>query len=46
MIEGGAISVKGEKISATDLVLSTSDFDNESLLLKKGKKNFIKVVLK
>lgn len=46
MIEGGAISVKGEKISAIDLVLSTSDFDNGSLLLKKGKKNFIKVVLK
>ena len=46
MIEGGAISVKGEKVSDIALVLTKADFDNGSLLLKKGKKNFIKVVLK
>lgn len=46
MIEGGAISAKGEKVNAFDLVLSIADFENGSLLLKKGKKNFIKVVVK
>ena len=46
MIEGGGISVKGEKISDTTLVVSTADFEDGSLLLKKGKKSFIKVVIK
>ena len=46
MIEGGGISVKGEKISDTTLVVKTADFEDNSLLLKKGKKSFIKVVLK
>ena len=46
MIEGGGISVKGEKISDTTLTLKTADFEDGSLLLKKGKKSFIKVVLK
>ncbi len=46
MIEGGAISAKGEKINTFELVFKTQDFENGSLLLKKGKKNFIKVVLK
>ena len=46
MIEGGAISMKGEKVSDISLIVKKSDFENGSLLLKKGKKNFIKVVLK
>lgn len=46
MIEGGAISMKGEKVSDISLVVKKPDFENGSLLLKKGKKNFIKVVLK
>ncbi|MBQ8908680.1 MAG: tyrosine--tRNA ligase [Clostridia bacterium] len=46
LIQGGAISVKGEKISDFTLVVKESDFEDGSLLLKKGKKNFIKVVLK
>ncbi len=46
MIEGGAISVKGEKVGDIALVLTPADFENGTLLLKKGKKNFIKVVLK
>ena len=46
MIEGGGISVKGEKVSNTTLTLAESDFEDGSLLLKKGKKSFIKVVLK
>lgn len=46
MIEGGAIALKGQKINNFSLNIVEEDFDNGSLLLKKGKKNFIKVVLK
>ena len=46
MVEGGAISMKGEKVKDFALLVSEKDFDNGSILLKKGKKNFIKVVIK
>ena len=46
MIEQNAVSVNGEKIKDVDLVLTKKDFVNDELLVKKGKKNFIKVVLK
>lgn len=46
MIDGGGISVNGEKISNQNLILSKNDFENNSLLLKKGKKSFVKVVVK
>lgn len=40
LIEGGGISVDGEKISSIDLMI------DKDVLLKKGKKAFIKVVIK
>ena len=46
MIEGGGISIDGNKVSDTTLYLKTADFKDGSILLKKGKKSFIKVVLK
>ena len=46
MIEQNAVSVNGEKIKDVDLVVAEKDFVNDELLVKKGKKNFIKVVLK
>ena len=46
MIQGGAITMKGEKVTSFDIIVKESDFENNSLLLKKGKKNYIKVVLK
>ncbi len=46
LIQGGAISVKGEKISDFSLKIFENDFENGSILLKKGKKSFIKVVLR
>lgn len=46
MIDGGGISAKGEKVSNVNLFITEKDFDNNSLLLKKGKKTFIKVVIK
>ena len=46
LIQGGAISVKGEKIGDFNIIITENDFEDGSILLKKGKKNFIKVVLK
>ncbi len=46
MIEQNAVSVNGEKIKDVDLVVTEKNFVNDELLVKKGKKNFIKVVLK
>lgn len=40
LIEGGGISVDGEKVSSIDMMI------DESVLLKKGKKSFIKVEIK
>ena len=45
MIEGGGISMKGEKVSDYSLIIKENDFVENSILLKKGKKNFVKVVL-
>ena len=46
LIQGGAISVKGDKINDFALIITENDFENGSLLLKKGKKSFVKVVLR
>ena len=46
MIANGGITAKGEKVTDANLVLTLADFEDDSLLLKKGKKTFIKVVLK
>lgn len=46
LIQGGAITMAGVKVDDFSLVVSDKNFENGSLLLKKGKKNFIKVVIK
>lgn len=46
MIEGGAVSMKGEKVAISTYVVNLSDFENGTILLRKGKKSFVKVVLK
>ena len=47
MIDNGGITAKGEKVINQNLVITQADFDEQaSLLMKKGKKTFIKVVLK
>lgn len=45
LIEGGAITFKGEKVTTFALNITKGDLEGGALL-KKGKKNFIKVVLK
>jgi tyrosyl-tRNA synthetase len=47
MIANGGITAKGEKVTDPNLVITSADLDEEkSILLKKGKKTFIKVVVK
>ena len=45
LVQGGAISMSGKKITDFSQIIKESDFENDSILLKKGKKSFIKVVL-
>jgi tyrosyl-tRNA synthetase len=47
LIDNGGVTVKNEKVSDSTLVIARNDFDNDnSLLIKKGKKTFLKVVIK
>lgn len=46
MIDGGAISLNGEKVSQQTKIVTSSDIEDGGILLKKGKKNYIKVVIK
>lgn len=45
LIEGGAITFKGEKVTTFAFNITKADLEGGALL-KKGKKNFVKVVLK
>lgn len=45
LIDGGGISINGERVTSFTLNLTEKDLQ-EGALLKKGKKNFIKVVVK
>ncbi len=45
LIQGGAISFKNEKVERFDLSVSLNDI-GDGALLKKGKKSFIKVIIK
>lgn len=46
MIEGGGVTAGGNKVVNFAQVITLTDLDNNSILLKRGKKNFIKVVVK
>ena len=46
MCEQGAVSVRGEVTKDWALAITTALFDDGELLLKKGKKSFVNVVLK
>ncbi len=46
MIEGGAVSVNGEKVTEQNKIITLVDIKDGGILLKKGKKNYIKVVIK
>ena len=45
-VDGGGVSVDGEKVSDPFLSFTTADFEGEGKVVKKGKKNFKKVVMK
>lgn len=47
MIDNGGITAKGKKVTDPNLIIFLKDLDeNNSMLLKKGKKTFIKLVAK
>ncbi len=43
LVQGGGVTAGGEKVTDPNLKLFESDFENGSLLLKKGKKSFVKI---
>lgn len=45
-VEQGGVAVNGEKVSDLHAVLEKKEFLGEGMILKKGKKNFRKIVLK
>lgn len=46
MCDQGGVSINGKTIKEFMFQVSTKDFENDMLILKKGKKNFVRVVLK
>ena len=46
MIEGGGVYLNEEKVVDTKAVLKDTDLENGYALLRKGKKNYVKVVVK
>lgn len=45
-VEQGGVSVDGEKITAIDAVFEKEKFEGEGVVVKKGKKTFVKVTVK
>ncbi len=45
-VEQGGVSVDGEKVAAIDAVFAKEKFDGEGVVLKKGKKTFVRVTVK
>ena len=46
LINQGGLQVDNERVKNLDRIVSYNDFKDNSLLLKKGKKTFHKVILK
>lgn len=46
MIEQNGVSINNEKVTDVEKVITKDDFDNSTLLVQKGKKNFVKLIIK
>lgn len=46
LILNGGLTIAGEKVSDPNKIYKKADFENNSILIKKGKKSFVKVVVK
>ncbi len=46
LIQQNGLSLNGKKVSAPEQQISVADLDKGALLLQKGKKNFLRVILK
>ena len=45
MVEQNAVSLNNEKITDKDKIITLNDFKDNELLIQKGKKKFIKLVI-
>lgn len=46
LIQQNGLSINGDKVAAVDFVVTKDMFDDDGLIIKKGKKTFLKLVLK
>lgn len=46
MIEQNGISVNGNKVTDVAKIITTLDFQNDNLIIQKGKKQFKKIIIK
>ena len=46
LIQQNGLSINGEKVTAVDLTVTPEMFDSNEMVIKKGKKTFLKLVLK
>ena len=46
LIQQGGLSLNGKRVSAPEQQITNADIDKDALLLQKGKKNFLRVVMK
>ena len=46
MCDQGGVSISGKMVKDFKYQITTQDFENNALILKKGKKNFVRVILK
>lgn len=45
MIEQSGLSLNGEKVSDISMAVTLEEFNNDALILKKGKKTFVKITV-
>lgn len=46
LIEQNGISINGKKVISTDMIINREDLEEDSLLIQKGKKKFIRLMFK
>ena len=46
LIQQNGLSLNGEKVTAVDLTVTPDMFEGDGLIVKKGKKTFLKLILK
>ena len=45
LVQQGGISINGEKVTAIDFVVAKELFEDGKIIVKKGKKSFLKIIV-